>query len=114
VQFMRGAPGQRRAQHARQQRHRFLHRYERPLFPSDDSHNDDMWLMSGPPNAGIHAPAFSLGRSPAALAESLCAMRSRNWCIEELCGCNRNKECRHIRYSSRPNQKCIERRDKLN
>jgi hypothetical protein len=28
------------------------------FFRTDGSHNDDMWLMSGPPNAGIHQPGF--------------------------------------------------------
>jgi hypothetical protein len=28
------------------------------FFRPDGSHNDDMWLMSGPPNAGIHEPGF--------------------------------------------------------
>jgi hypothetical protein len=30
------------------------------FFRPDGSHNDAMWLMSGPPNAGIHEPAFEV------------------------------------------------------
>ena len=30
------------------------------FFRPDGSHNDDMWRMSGPPNAGIQAPAFEV------------------------------------------------------
>jgi hypothetical protein len=30
------------------------------FFRSDGSHNDDMWIMLGPPDAGIHAPAFEV------------------------------------------------------
>jgi hypothetical protein len=30
------------------------------FFRPDGSHNDDMWLMSGPPNAGIQTPAFEV------------------------------------------------------
>ena len=30
------------------------------FFRPDGSHNDEMWIMSGPPNAGIHAPAFEV------------------------------------------------------
>jgi hypothetical protein len=30
------------------------------FFRSDGSHNDEMWIMSGPPDAGIHAPAFEV------------------------------------------------------
>jgi len=30
------------------------------FFRPDGSHNDDMWMMSGPPDAGIHAPAFEV------------------------------------------------------
>jgi hypothetical protein len=30
------------------------------FFRPDGSHNDEMWIMSGPPDAGIHAPAFEV------------------------------------------------------
>jgi hypothetical protein len=30
------------------------------FFRADGSHNDDMWRMSGPPDAGIHEPAFEV------------------------------------------------------
>jgi hypothetical protein len=30
------------------------------FFLPDGSHNDAMWIMSGPPDAGIHAPAFEV------------------------------------------------------
>jgi hypothetical protein len=30
------------------------------FFRPDGSHNDAMWIMSGPPNAGIHEPAFEV------------------------------------------------------